>query len=38
MLWNKPEDNRDGKFDRPIIGSPSVEWVYLVSITRSEIR
>jgi hypothetical protein len=28
----------DGNTDSLDIGSPSVEWAYLVSITRSEIR
>ena len=38
MYWNKHEGNTDGKNYCPHIGSPSVEWAYLVSITRSEIR
>jgi len=38
MLWKSIAGYADGNTDSTDIGTPSVDWAHLVSISRSEIR
>ena len=38
MFRNGMAGDTDGNIDGPVIDIPSVEWAYLVSLSRSEIR